>query len=209
MQDFWCTPKLLCQMVGTKERACVFLKISNMIDLQTNTTQAVMFAYWPSKGIHDLSEKNFNFSHPNQTIKIHFQPICAIFRGHHTPHGTHSSQTHSSIQHPNMYSSSIMQHNQRNTPVIMRPNNVFILWHLKMIQIFIWPCFTKIPFVSLCHIWIPQTRSLLGTNRMFHHKSCKYHTKITFKPFQFAHTCTWTPLEKIQFFSHFSYSTPW
>ena len=120
-----------------------------------------------------------NFSQPIRSAKSIFQPIWAIFGGHHTLHGTHSSQTHSTIQHPNMYSSTIMQHNQRNTPVIMHPNNVFILWHLKMIQIFIWPYFMKIPFMSLCHIRISQTWYLSGANCMLHHKSCKYHTKIT------------------------------
>ncbi len=43
-QDFWHTPKLPCQMVGTKQRACVFLKISNMINLQTNTTEVVIMS---------------------------------------------------------------------------------------------------------------------------------------------------------------------
>ncbi len=37
----------------------------------------------------------------------------------------HSSQTHSSIQHPNMHCSAIIQHNLSNTPVIMHPHNVF------------------------------------------------------------------------------------
>ncbi len=94
----------------------------------------------------------FNFSQPTSPSKSIFQPIWAIFRGHHTLHGMHWTQMHSTIQHPNMYSSTIMQHNQRNTPVIIHPNNVFILQHLKMIPTIIQPCSTKILFVSLCHI---------------------------------------------------------
>ena len=108
------------------------------------------------KGFCDPLNFFFNFSQPMSPSKSIFQPIWAIFRGHHTLHGMHLSHMHSSIQHPNMYSSTIMQHNQRSTPVIMHPNNVFILWHLKMIQIFIWPCFTKMPhwnFTNLVFIW--------------------------------------------------------
>ncbi len=52
----------------------------------------------------------------------------------------HLSQMHSFIQYPNMYSSIVIQLNQSNIPVIMHPDNVFILQHLKMILIFIWPC---------------------------------------------------------------------
>ncbi len=84
----------------------------------------------------------------------------------------------------------IMQQNQRNTPVIMRPNNVFILQHLKMIPIFIQPCSMKIPFMLLCHIKISQTWYLSGANSMLHHKSSRYHTKITFEPFFPTHIPT-------------------
>ncbi len=155
-----------------------------MIDLQTNTTKAVVMSlpnyHQKEFMIHQFF---FQFFTPHQSIKIYFQPIWAIFRGHHALHAMHLSQTHSSIQHPNMYSSTIMQHDQRNIPVIMPPNNVFILWHLKIIQIFIWSSFTKIPFMLLYHIRISQTWYLSRANHMLHHKSCRYHTKITFKPF--------------------------
>ncbi len=125
---------------------------------------------------------NFQLFTTHQSIKIHFQPIWAIFRCNHTPHRMHWTQMHSTIQHPNMYSLTIMQHNQRNTPVIMCPNNVLILQHLKMIPIFIWPCSMKIPFVLLYHIKISQTWVISRANHMLHHKSSKYHREITFKP---------------------------
>ncbi len=141
------------------------------------------FAKLPSKGICDPLKKLSNFSQPISPAKSIFQPIWAIFRGHHTPHGTHSSEMHSTIQYPNLHSSTIMQHNQRNTPVIMHPSNIFILQHLKLIPIFIQPCSTKIPFMSLCHIKISQTWYLARANHMLHHKSFKYHTEITFKTF--------------------------
>ncbi len=136
----------------------------------------------PSKTTSQKFPQSYLTFH-NPSVHQNFQPISAIFRGDHTLHGMHWNQMHSTIQHPNMYSLTIMQHNQRNTPVIMCPNNVFILQHLKMIPIFIWPCSTKIPFMSLCHIKISQTWYLSGANHMLHHKSSKYHTEITFKPF--------------------------
>ncbi len=61
----------------------------------------------------------------------------------------------------------------------------------------------KIPFVSLCHIEISQTWYLSRANHMLHHKSFKYHTEITFKPFWFTLTCTQTHLKKIPFFHIF------
>ena len=128
-----------------------FPKILNMINPQTNTTKVVIRTLLPLKGICNPSKKISNISQPISPAKSIFQPNWAIFRGHYAPHGIHSSQMHSSIQYHNMYSSTIMQHNQSNIPVIMHPNNVFILWHLKMIPIFIWLCSTKVPFMSLCH----------------------------------------------------------
>ncbi len=63
----------------------------------------------------------------HKSSMIHFWDILNHLWGHHAPHGMHSSKMHSSIQHPNMYCSTIIQHNQSNTPVIMHPKNVFIL----------------------------------------------------------------------------------
>ncbi len=160
-----------------------------------------------TRNLWSVKKKNSNFSQPISPSKSIFQPIWAIFRGHHTLHRMHWTQTHSTIQHPNLYSLTIMQHNQRNTPVIMHPNNVFILWHLKMIPIFIWPCSTKIPLVLLCHIESSQTWYLSGANHILHHKSFKYHTEIVFKPFWFALTCSRTHLKKIPFF-HIFYIRP-
>ncbi len=129
---------------------------------------------------------------------VHQNPFFSPFKqsSEVITHYTEWSQTHSTIQHPNLYSSTITQHNQRNIPVIMHPNNVFILQHLKMIPIFIWLCSTKIPFMLLCHIGISQTWYLSRANHMLHHKSSKYHTKIIFKPLLFTHTCTQTSLNK-------------
>ncbi len=148
-----------------------------------NTTKVVVMTFpnYNKKDFVICQKKISNFSQPISPSKSIFQPIWAIFRGHHTLQGMHSSQKHSTIQQSNLYSSTIMQHNQRNTPVIMHPNNVSILWHLKMIPIFIWPCSMKIPFVLLCHSKMSQTWYLSGANHMLYHKSSIYHTEITFQ----------------------------
>ncbi len=156
-----------------------FPKISNTIDPQTNTTKVIHMTLpnYYKKGNWDLLKKILNFHNPTRSSKSIFHTIWAIFRGHHTLHGMHLSQTHSSIQHRNMYSSTNNQQNQTNTPVIMHPANVFILWYLKMIPIFIWPCSMEIPFVLLCLIRISQTWYWSGANCLLHHKSFQYHTK--------------------------------
>ncbi len=53
------------------------------------------------------------------------ETFWTIFSGHHSPDGMYSSKMHSSIQHPNMYCLTFIQHNQSNTPIIMCPNNVY------------------------------------------------------------------------------------
>ncbi len=70
-----------------------------------------------------------------------------------------------------MYYSTFIQLYQSKTPVILHPNNVFTFWHLKMISIFIWPCYMQIPFVLLCHITISQTWYQSGVKHILFHKS--------------------------------------
>ncbi len=88
---------------------CNFKKF-NVIDLQMNTTKVVVMTL-PHYNMKDfaISWKFFsNFSQPISPSKSIFQPIWAIFRGHHTLHRIHWTQMHSTIQHPNIYSLTIM-----------------------------------------------------------------------------------------------------
>ncbi len=48
------------------------------------------------------------FFQPINPSKSIVQTFWTIFRGHHMPYRTHVSQTHSTIQHPNMYSSTVI-----------------------------------------------------------------------------------------------------
>ncbi len=128
-----------------KNTLFAILKIVKMIELWTNITKVVTIAL-PNYNQIDFAVHGYKlsiFCQHNSPSKSIFHTIWTIFSGHHTQYGMHASQMHSSIQHPNIYSSTIVQHNQSNTPVIMHPDNVFILSHLKMIQIFIWPCYMQ------------------------------------------------------------------
>ena len=105
-----------------------FRKELNTIDPQTNTTKSVVMTLlnYNQKDFILHWYKFFLFFTPFSPTQSIYQTFWAIFRGHHVPHGMHSSQMHLSIQHPNMYSSTIIQHNQSNTPVIiMHHDNVF------------------------------------------------------------------------------------
>ena len=117
----------------------------NTIDPQTHTTTT-------TKRILLCIDTNFALFSSYQSSTIHFSDLLNhLQRSSCTSWNALESnvQLYSSIQHPNMYSSPIIKYNQRNIPVIMCPDTVFILWHLKMTPIFIWQCHMQIPFMLL------------------------------------------------------------
>ncbi len=85
----------------------------NMINPQTNTPIKVVMTLLNNlvklKGFCSASIQILHFFHPISLVKSIFETISPIFRCH---HGIYLSQMPLSIQHPNTYCLTIVQHDQ-------------------------------------------------------------------------------------------------